>query len=314
MNVIISDIQRMSSEDGPGLRVTAFFKGCSLRCEWCHNPECIAFKGELIWNEIRCIGCRTCVEVCPNGCLAFEGDILNIDRAKCTACFRCEDACPGAALEGKGKAFTPEKLCRELAKDRAYFGTDGGVTLSGGEALMQPGSVEVLQCLKSRGIQTAVDTCGMVPAETLERALAYTDIVLYDIKVIDNRLHEKLTGCGNRQIFENFDTVCRWAEKGGRLWVRTPVIPGATDSVGNIAAIGALIKSKGAAVERWELCAFNNLCRDKYRRLNIPWKYDETRLISAGEAKRLAAAAEKTRACAHIRLTGATLKEGETNG
>jgi len=314
MEVIIADIQRMSSEDGPGLRVTAFFKGCSLRCEWCHNPECIDFKGELIWNETRCIGCRTCIGACPNGCLVFSGDRLEIDRTKCTACFLCEDACPGAALEGKGKAFTPEKLCRELAKDQAYFGEDGGVTLSGGEALMQPGSVEVLKCLKSRGIQTAVDTCGMVPVETLERALAYTDIVLYDIKLIDNGLHVKLTGRGNERILENFDLVCRWAGKGGRLWVRTPIIPGATDSAQNIQAIGALIKREGTVVERWELCAFNNLCKDKYRRLNIPWKYNDTGLITEEEARRLKAAAEETLACAHIGLTGATLREGEENG
>ena len=314
MDVIISDIQRMSSEDGPGLRVTAFFKGCSLNCEWCHNPECIAFGGELIWNETRCIGCKTCIGTCPNGCLAFDGEQLKIDRTNCAACFRCEEACPGAALEVKGKPFTPEALCRELAKDRAYFGDDGGVTLSGGEALMQPGSVEVLRCLKSRGIQTAVDTCGMVPAETLKQALAFTDIVLYDIKLLDNGLHEQLTGCGNVRILENFDLVCRWAEKGGGLWVRTPLIPGATDSVRNIAEIGDLIKSKGSAVERWELCAFNNLCRDKYRRLDIPWKYAQTRLITADEARLLAEAAEKTLACPHIRLTGATLKEGETNG
>ena len=257
------DIQRMSSEDGPGLRTTIFLKGCSLACAWCHNPESIAKKPQVYWISARCIKCGSCDSVCPNDALTRDETGVHIDRRLCTGCRTCVSACPTLALECKGIDAEPEELCRELVKDRAYFGRDGGVTLSGGEALLQDGTIELLRLLKQEGIQTAVDTCGMVFTEQLQAALPYTDILLYDLKIMNDADHLRWTGRSNAMILRNLGVAALWAKGNGRLWIRTPIIPGATDSDENIRAIGNRINAIGGA-ERWELCAFNNLCTDKY--------------------------------------------------
>jgi len=302
------DIQRMSSEDGPGLRTTIFFKGCSLACAWCHNPESIQKKFQVHWLSARCIGCGTCLNVCPNDALSQTESGIKIDRRLCTGCYTCFSACPTLALEGKGQDAEPVELCRELVKDRAYFGRDGGVTLSGGEALLQEGAVELLQLLKTEGVQTAVDTCGMLFTEQLERALPYTDILLYDLKIMNDADHERWTGRGNTMILRNLGVAALWAKGNGRLWIRTPIIPGATDSVENIRAIGERISAIGGA-ERWELCAFNNLCSDKYKRLDIDWAFKDTPLVSKRHMQELLEAAKSTRACEDIRATGALSEE-----
>jgi pyruvate formate lyase activating enzyme len=150
------DIQRMSSEDGPGLRTTIFFKGCSLACAWCHNPESIQKKFQVHWLSARCIGCGTCLNVCPNGALSQTESGIKIDRRLCTGCYTCFSACPTLALEGKGQDAEPAELCRELVKDRAYFGRDGGVTLLRRRSAAAEGAIELLQLLKAEGVQTAV--------------------------------------------------------------------------------------------------------------------------------------------------------------
>ena len=302
------DIQRMSSEDGPGLRTTIFFKGCSLACAWCHNPESIAKKFQVHWLSARCIGCGTCESICPNGALSYTENGVKIDRRLCAGCYACVDACPACALEGKGVDAEPEELCRELVKDRAYFGRDGGVTLSGGEALLQDGAVELLRLLKAEGIQTAVDTCGMVFTEQLQAALPYTDVLLYDLKIMNDADHQRWTGRSNAMILRNLGVAALWAKGTGRLWIRTPIIPGATDSEENIRAIGARIAAIGGA-ERWELCAFNNLCTDKYKRLDIDWTFKDTPLITRRHMEELLAAAQSRHACGDIRMTGALREE-----
>lgn len=302
------DIQRMSSEDGPGLRTTIFFKGCSLACAWCHNPESIAKKFQVHWISTRCISCGSCDNVCPNGALARDESGVHIDRRLCTGCCACVSACPTLALECKGIDAEPEELCRELVKDRAYFGRDGGVTLSGGEALLQDGAVELLRLLKQEGIQTAVDTCGMVFTEQLQAALPYTDILLYDLKLMNDAEHTRWTGRGNAMILRNLGVAALWAKGSGRLWIRTPIIPGATDSDENIRAIGDRINAIGGA-EHWELCAFNNLCTDKYKRLDIDWSFKDAPLITKKRMDELLAVARSTRACEDIRASGALAME-----
>lgn len=302
------DIQRMSSEDGPGLRTTIFLKGCSLACAWCHNPESIAKKPQVYWISARCIKCGSCDSVCPNDALTRDETGVHIDRRLCTGCRTCVSACPTLALECKGIDAEPEELCRELVKDRAYFGRDGGVTLSGGEALLQDGTIELLRLLKQEGIQTAVDTCGMVFTEQLQAALPYTDILLYDLKIMNDADHQRWTGRSNAMILRNLGVAALWAKGNGRLWIRTPIIPGATDSDENIRAIGNRINAIGGA-ERWELCAFNNLCTDKYERLDIDWAFKNAPLVSKKRMEELLAIARSTRACEDIRSSGALLEE-----
>lgn len=303
------DIQRMSSEDGPGLRTTIFLKGCSLACAWCHNPESIAKKFQVHWISTRCIHCGSCENVCPNEGLSRDESGVHIDRRLCTGCCSCVLACPTLALECKGIDAEPDELCRELVKDRAYFGRDGGVTLSGGEALLQDGAVELLSLLKAEGIQTAVDTSGMVFTEQLQAALPYTDILLYDIKLMNDADHMRWTGRGNAMILRNLGVAALWAKGSGRLWIRTPIIPGATDSDENIRAIGERISAIGGA-ERWELCAFNNLCTDKYKRLDVDWQFHNAPLISKKRMDELLTIAKSTGACNDIRATGALAIEG----
>ncbi len=302
------DIQRMSSEDGPGLRTTIFFKGCSLACAWCHNPESINKKFQVHWLEHRCIGCGSCDDICQNGALIRGEDGVRIDRRLCTGCCDCVSACPSLALECKGVDADVEDVYRELIKDKAYFGRDGGVTLSGGEALLQDGAIELLRLLKAEGVQTAVDTCGQLFPEQLTAALPYTDILLYDLKIMNDAEHLRWTGRGNAMVLRNLGAAALWAKGSGRLWIRTPIIPGATDSVENIRAIGDRINAIGGA-ERWELCAFNNLCADKYKRLDIDWPFRDAPLVSNRRMEELLAVAKSTRACEDIRATGALREE-----
>jgi len=296
------DIQRLSTEDGPGLRSTVFFKGCPLRCGWCHNPESLRFQPEVLRLESRCIGCGLCGKACVNGAQGAE-----IDRTACIGCLCCVAACPGGAMETKGTQAAPEALCEELCLDRAYFGSDGGVTLSGGEALSQAeGAIELLRFLRERGIHTALDTCGEVPWDVLEASIPYTNLFLYDIKLMDSEAHRALTGVPNARILENAKKLAAHPEVTA-IWVRTPVIPGATDSEENLRAIGRFLREHMPQTERWELCAFNPLGRDKYRRLGLSYAYQDTPLYTKQAMESLCRAAKEE--CEAAVWSGATQVE-----
>jgi pyruvate formate lyase activating enzyme len=286
---MILHLQRLSTEDGPGIRTTVFFKGCPLHCAWCHNPESLSLKPEIQWLENHCIDCRTCLEACPTGCLSKDADgRLVIDRARCDGCGICARECPANAAELLGRRTTASELLPELLKDRAYYTkSGGGVTLSGGEPTLQVAFAEqLLEALQAASIQTALDTCGLCSPRILERLWPQVDLFLFDLKLLDPGLHRHYTGQDNAVLLENLHWLAgKVRELPGEkaLWVRTPLIPGATATQENIAAIGAFVSELGSAVQRWELCAFNNLCRDKYRRLDLDWPYKETPLLQQAE-------------------------------
>jgi len=288
---LVLDIQRFSTEDGPGLRTTVFFMGCNLVCAWCHNPESTLFKKQVQWMGTRCIGCRRCLAACANDGLEFIEEGLTIDRKKCVACTSCVSACPTGAMEVKGIEWELHDLVHEVLKDRAYFGKDGGVTLSGGEALMQGLFVEkFLKELKNKGVHTAVDTAALVPRSTIERVLPYTDLVMLDLKLFDAVLHKKFTRTDNGLILENAKFLSDYINIHRRpeLWIRTPIIPNATNTEENILAIGNFIRNDlSGTPSKWELCSFNNLCEDKYKRLNLKWDYTNVPLLRKSEMEHL---------------------------
>ena len=297
-DALILDIQRMSTEDGPGLRTTVFFKGCNMACPWCHNPESIGMKPDLNWFSHKCLGCGICRNVCPQKGISRDESGIRFNRPQCRACGTCAEECPNAAIELKGRAMPVEKLAAELLKDRAYFGADGGITLSGGEVMVQhKAALALARLIKAEGLHIAVDTAGCYDFGILEAMLPYIDLVLYDIKIFDSEKHRQFTGADNRLVLENFR---RLMEQKVRVWVRTPVIRGATDSVENIAAIGQFIAGVNPGAypanglpERWELCAFNNLCRDKYERLDREWAYRDEGLTGRDHIEKLAETAAR---------------------
>ena len=289
----ILHLQRLSTEDGPGIRTTVFFKGCPLHCTWCHNPESISPGKQVQWIDNRCIGCDSCIEVCEEHGLVHTAEGILRDRALCVVCGRCVEACPTGAMEMLGKEITVEELTAELLKDRAYFEkSGGGVTLSGGEPTLQPEFCGALMdALHAEDIPVALDTCGLCNPAVFKPLIEKADIILYDMKLWDGAEHQRWTGVDNKRIIENLSIVRDVVSSAGgskRLWIRTPLIPGATDSEYNLKAISSfLAQNLNGSVERWELCAFNNLCREKYVRLGLEWQFADADLFTQSELDRL---------------------------
>jgi len=312
---IILEIIRMSTEDGPGIRTTVFFKGCSLHCAWCHNPESISPRPEIQWMKATCIDCGICLTACAENALAGTPRGIVIDRSVCRGCGLCTDQCPTTAMEMLGRQWDVRGLVRELVKDRVYFEqSGGGVTLSGGEAaLQQEFCLALLTALRAEGIPTALDTCGQVSETALAGLLPYVDILLYDLKEIDPVKHRHFTGRDNAKILANAVFAARFKKTHPyplKLWIRTPVIPAATDTAENIKGIGDFIRTRlEGAVDRWELCAFNNLCRDKYQRLDLPWAFAHCELPEKSKMEELARIAAGSSPQTSVSWSGATRLE-----
>lgn len=282
----VLEIQRMSTEDGPGIRTTVFMKGCPMHCLWCHNPESISPKPQVQWFAVRCIGCKTCLATCPNHALMLTNTGMVIDREKCEGCGQCAEACPTCALEMLGKTWQVDDLVAELMKDETFFRqSNGGITISGGEATHQWQFVGALAAqLKQRGIHLTLDTCGISSQTALAAILPFTDLVLFDLKEMDADKHRQFTGCPLETVKSSLlkiAEIIRAHELPTRIWVRTPLIPQATARDDNISAIGQFIATHIAdLVERWDLLAFNNLCKDKYERLGLTWQFADCALLT----------------------------------
>lgn len=269
---MVFNIQKYSVHDGPGIRTIVFLKGCGLRCRWCSNPESQNGRPELAWNSGRCIGlskCGHCLEVCPNGALkAGKDDKPALDRTLCSDCqFHCADSCPSQGFIVYGKERTVKDVLDHVEQDMAFYSrSGGGMTLSGGEPLLQKDfSVALLRQGRKRRMKTAIETCGMVPQENIQEAAPYLSYALFDIKHMDAPTHKEHTGAANNQILTNFDFL---AKNFGNLPIlaRTPIIPGVNDNIDVISQIAEFLKPYKNA--RYELLPYHRLGTQKYHFLH----------------------------------------------
>lgn len=267
-------IKHMAVHDGDGIRTTLFLKGCPLRCRWCHNPESISPAPQLAYYPQKCIGCKSCVAMCAAHVMGKEGHVFL--REKCTLCGKCEAICPGGAITYYGWEKDTEALLPLLLEDRPFYDSSGGgVTISGGEPLLQPEfTAEVLRKLKEAGVHTAVDTCGCVSPAAIEAVVPYTDVFLFDIKAASAALHKALTGSANHLILKNLRALVK---RGAQVEVRVPYIPGMND--GELDAIASMLA--GLPLRSVKILPYHHFAASKYHALGMRYTLPETSPPSA---------------------------------
>ncbi len=262
---IVFDIKRFALHDGAGIRSTLFTKGCPLRCPWCHNPEGRKLDIELLWFETLCIGCGACVASCPQDALALQENGIVIDRASCVKCGKCIDVCPALALKFDGYRMHYREAFAELIKDKVFFqGSGGGITLSGGDPLVQSEfSLKLLGLCKEEGIHTTIETCLYAPTDTVLKFVGLVDCFYVDIKILDEQKHRAATGVGNKLILHNFEEL---SARGASICVRIPLIPGYTADDEDICATAEYVAGVNPKAQL-ELLNYNPLAESKYHSL-----------------------------------------------
>jgi pyruvate formate lyase activating enzyme len=283
----VVNVERFSSEDGPGIRTVVFFKGCFLRCAWCANPESQRAGPEILHLQRRCNGCRRCLAVCPAGAISVREDgALVSEVAKCRLCLACVDACYQAARILQGNEYTLEALTELVLRDYPYYATSGGgVTLSGGEPLLQADFVSrFATALREQGVGTWLETAGAVPRENLEQAAPLMQGIYFDCKHVDPGVHRQLTGLDNHEILENL----RWLDANyqGFLAVRYPVIPSLNDQPEALAAFVKLAASLKRVKEVWFL-PYHRLGKAKYQGLGRLYALADTQPLAVRDLKYL---------------------------
>ena len=265
----IFNIQHYSIHDGPGIRTTIFLKSCPLSCWWCQNPESRLFRPQLFFDPAKCAGCGTCVTVCPNGAIRLADGISRTDRTLCEGSGKCVEVCPSDARSLIGRSATAGEAFGEAASDAMFYSDSGGITLSGGEPLMQPEfSAAILRLCRNEGIHATVDTCGHAPWTFVSSVLQLADLVLYDIKHMDPDAHRSATGVSNELILENARRICR--ELRVPMRIRIPVVPGMNDSDTNIRATARFVADKLGPSTPVHLIPYHRLGSAKYELMELP--------------------------------------------
>lgn len=281
----VSEVERCTTVDGPGIRSIVFLKGCPLHCLWCHNPENIKPDIQFGWDKNKCIGCRKCVSGCRQKAIEETSDGLITNRDLCAACGDCVEICPAKARKQFGTKRTVTDVFREVVRDKGFYEkSHGGVTVSGGEPLFQPEFTrELFRKCHAEGIHTALDTSGFAGKEALLYVLEETDLVLLDLKQIDPELHKNCTGVNPAVIFENLKRI---NELGIPTWIRTPVVPGYTDQESNIEGIAKLI-SETECVKVWDMLPYHGFGEKKYNELGIGYALHDISRPSEEKMKKL---------------------------
>lgn len=264
----ITEIQRFSLHDGPGIRTTVFLKGCPLRCPWCHNPECLNPGRDLAFHRERCIRCGRCVPACPARAIRLkDSEDLTINRNACNRCGACVEACPAQALELIGRDLRASDVLRIVLRDRAYYeSSGGGITLSGGEPLHQPDfSQSLLKQAQAEGLHTTLETCGYAESDILTAIRPHVDLFLFDLKETNPDRHKTLTGVDNARILANLRDL---HARGDRIRLRCPMIPGTNDTPGHIAGIIQLANEL-PDIEGVELMPYHRMGTGKADRLGL---------------------------------------------
>ena len=281
-NGFILDIKRYAIHDGPGIRTTVFLKGCPLSCQWCHNPESQRERPEILYYEERCTLCGACASVCKHGAIGVVDDHLTLDQSLCVGCGDCVRACPNDARKLAGRVMSVDQVVLEIVKDTLFYEeSGGGVTLSGGEPLMQ---AEFTRDIAARchelDIHSALDTSGYAPEEALIKVAGVIDLFLYDVKTLDDATHLAHTGVSNRSILRNLRML---DDMRKRIWIRFPLVPGVNDDEHSLSDLIDLICSL-RAVESLQVLPYHRAGAGKYQRLGREYAFLETEEPSGEDA------------------------------
>lgn len=274
---LIFDIKRFAINDGPGIRTTIFMKGCPLKCVWCHNPEGISDQPVKLYTQKKCIGCQSCVDVCPQHNLQLTPDgITEIHQEACLLCGKCTEECPTLALQMAGKEWDMADLMEIVEKERKVMeDSGGGVTICGGEPLMHPDYlVELLSELKSRGIHRTVDTTLFASHQTVEKVLPLADLFLVDLKHMDSDKHKRYTHVPNTTILDNIRLI---SAAGAHFWIRIPLIVGVNADDENLRASADFLASLPTPPEVINLLIYHDIGKGKHERLGT--KYNAEGLV-----------------------------------
>ena len=276
---LIFNIQRLSIVDGPGGRTSVFLKGCPLECRWCCNPESIDKSAEILLNDNKCTLLGNCINACPNNAVEIKNSKRTVNWKECNQCLKCVDACSARAIEQVGYNLSVDQVIKIVMQDLRYYNrSGGGITISGGEPLLQPEfTLSLFQEAKKRRVHTALDTCGYAQWEIFDPILDYTDLLLYDLKHMDSAKHMEGTGVPNDLILDNLQKISKRTD--AKVWIRFPLVSGYNDSDKHIKELCGFVKDLGAVVEQISLLPYHNLGESKYASVGREYQMPGTRLL-----------------------------------